>query len=319
MAARTPAYIRRCMQRNGDLMEHMSSADVARDFDQLRAAVGDERLTLIGHSYGTFVGATYASMFPARTGRMVLDSPMDAGTWVHRPFAALREQSAALEHELDRFFAATGFSESVFDALVARLNRTPLGNLDGNDVVIAAMAVASPREWPAFKDALDQARRGDGKALRVFTDQWYSGGLVGLDLALAEQALDQQYPHRVGAFLRAGFHAAALFDHFALENGFSELAYGLLPVSDADAYHGPFRNSHAAPPALVIGTTNDPYTPYIWAQRLTHDLGNARLLTYNGDGHGSITDLNQCIVGHLLAYLEAGVLPPASASCDQVL
>jgi hypothetical protein len=87
-------------------------------------------------------------------------------------------------------------------------------------------------------------------------------------------------------------HRPALFDHFALENGFSELAYGLLPVSDADAYHGPFSNSHAAPPALVIGTTNDPYTPYIWAQRLTHDLGNARLLTYDGDGHGSITEIS---------------------------
>jgi hypothetical protein len=97
------------------------------------------------------------------------------------------------------------------------------------------------------------------------------------------------------------------------------LAYGLLPVSDADAFHGPFRNSYAAPPALVIGTTNDPYTPYVWAQRLTHDLGNARLLTYNGDGHGAVTDLNPCIVGNMLAYLEAGVLPPAGASCDQVL
>ena len=142
---------------------------------------------------------------------------------------------------------------------------------------------------------------------------------IGFDAAYAEQALDQQYPHHIEPFLRAGRHAAALFDHFALQNGFSELAYGLLPVSDADAFHGPFRNSYAAPPALVIGTTHDPYTPYVMAERLTHDLGNARLLTYNGDGHGAVTDLNPCIVGHMLAYLEAGVLPPTGASCDQLL
>jgi pimeloyl-ACP methyl ester carboxylesterase len=318
-AARAPAYVRHCTERNRDLIDHMSSADVARDLDRLRAAVGDDRLNLIGHSYGTFVGATYASMFPAHTGRMVLDSPMDAETWVHRPFTAVREQSAALEHELDRFFAATGFSEAAFDELVARLNRTPLGDLDGNDVVIAAMFVTSPREWPDFKDALEDAQQGDGRPLRAMTDQFYSGRLIGFDLAFVEQAVDQQYPHRVGPFLRAGFHAAALFDHFGLQNGFAELPFGLLPASDADAYHGPFRNSHAAPPALVIGTTHDPYTPYTWAQRLTADLRNARLLTYNGDGHGAVTDLNPCIVGTMLAYLEAGVLPPTGASCDQAL
>jgi pimeloyl-ACP methyl ester carboxylesterase len=318
-AERTAAYVGRCMKLNGDVIEHMSSADVARDLDLLRAAVGDERLNYIGHSYGTFVGATYASMFPAHTGRMVLDSPMDAETWVHDPFAAVREQTAGLEHSLDRFFAATGFSEQAFDGLVAQLNHTPLGALDGDDVLIAAMFVTSPREWPAFKDALEQAQQGDGRALRAMTDAFYSGRIIGFDLALAEQALDQQYPHHVKPFLRAGRHAAALFDHFALENGYSELAYGLLPVSDADAFHGPFRNSYAAPTVLVIGTTHDPYTPYVMAKRLTDDLGNARLLTYNGDGHGAVTDLNPCIVGHMLAYLEAGVLPPTGASCDQLL
>ena len=62
-----------------------------------------------------------------------------------------------------------------------------------------------------------------------------------------------------------------------------------------------------------------PFTPYVWAKRLTRDLGNARLLTYNGDGHGAVTDLSPCIVGSMLAYLEDGVLPPEGASCDQVL
>ena len=69
----------------------------------------------------------------------------------------------------------------------------------------------------------------------------------------------------------------------------------------------------------MIGTTHDPFTPYVWAKRLTRDLGNARLLTYNGDGHGAVTDLRPCIVGNMLAYLEDGVLPPEGASCDQVL
>jgi hypothetical protein len=67
----------------------------------------------------------------------------------------------------------------------------------------------------------------------------------------------------------------------------------------------------------VIGGTHDPAEPYIWARRLAADLGNARLLTYESDGHGAITDLNPCIVGTVLAYLEADVLPPVGASCTQ--
>ena len=70
---------------------------------------------------------------------------------------------------------------------------------------------------------------------------------------------------------------------------------------------------------LVIGGTHDPAAPYRWAQRMAADLGNARLLTYQSDGHGAITDLDPCVVGAVLAYLEDGVVPPAGARCRQQL
>jgi hypothetical protein len=88
-----------------------------------------------------------------------------------------------------------------------------------------------------------------------------------------------------------------------------------MPVDDRSAFFGPFRNPRASGTALVIGTRHDPFAPYVWAKRLTADLGNARLLTYEGDGHGAITSLNPCIVGHMLAYLEAGALPPEGTVC----
>ena len=207
-------------------------------------------------------------------------------------------------------------TEREFDDLLAQLDAAPLGSLDGDDVRLAAMSITSPDEWPGFAAAIADAQHGDGAALRAMTDQLYGGALFSLDLAVATQAADQLYPRGVRPFLRAGEHAAALFDHFALNNGYSELPYGLLPASDRSAYHGPFRNAASSGTALVIGTIHDPWTPYAWAQRLTHDLGNARLLTYDGDGHGSITTLNPCIVGNMLAYLEAGVLPPEGTVCD---
>ena len=312
---RTERYLRKCVKRNGDLLEHVSSADVARDYDRLRAEVGDTRINFIGHSYSSMFGATYAAMFPGRVRAMVLDSPMDAETWVHHPFTAVREQTAALEHGLDRFFAATGVTEHEFDDLLARLDAAPLGALDGDDVRLAAWAITSPGEWPGFAAAIRAAQSGDGTTLHAMTDPVYRGQIMSPDLAVATQALDQRYPRRVKPFLRAGEHAAALFEHFAFNSGYTELPYGLLPVSDRSAYHGPFRNAKGKGPALVIGTVHDPMTPYAWAQRLTHDLGNARLLTYDGDGHGSITTLNPCIVGNMLAYLEDGVLPPDGTVC----
>lgn len=312
---RTDRYLRRCVKRNGDLLEHVSSADVARDLDRLRAEVGDKRLNFIGHSYSSLFGATYAAMFPGRVRAMVLDSPMDAETWVHRPFAAVREQTAALEHALDRFFAATGVTEREFDDLLVQLDAAPLGSLDGDDVRLAAWSTLGPDEWPALAAAIRVAEAGDGTALRAMIDPVYGSKIVSLDLAVATQALDQLYPRRVQPFLRAGEHAAALFEHYAFNNGYSELPYGLLPVSDRSAYHGPFRSAKSNGPALVIGTVHDPQTPYVWAERLTHDMGNARLLTYDGDGHGSITSLNPCIVGSMLAYLEDGVLPPEGTVC----
>jgi len=313
---RTDRYLRRCMKLNGDLLEHMSSADVARDLDLLRAAVGDKQLNYIGHSYATMYGATYASMFPGRVRSMVLDSPIDAETWVHRPFEAIREQTAALEHGLDRFFVNSSVTEREFDELLAKLDAKPLGSLDGDDLRLAAMSISKPQEWPGFEAAIRAAQHGDGSGLRAMTDAYYRiGNLFNQDLAVAEQALDMRYPHRVRPFLRAAEHAAALFDHFAVNNGYSELPYGRLPVSDRSAYFGPFRNSHTSGPALVIGTIHDPWTPYTWAKRLTDDLGNARMLTYDGDGHGSITTLNPCIVGTMLGYLEDGALPPEGTVC----
>ena len=74
---KTVAFGRRCAARSGRLLAHISTADTARDLDYLRALVGDPRLTYLGYSYGSFLGQTYASMFPRRVRAMVLDGIVD--------------------------------------------------------------------------------------------------------------------------------------------------------------------------------------------------------------------------------------------------
>jgi pimeloyl-ACP methyl ester carboxylesterase len=338
LVGRARSYVRRCKALNGELMRHMSTADVARDLDLLRAAVGDERLNFMGTSYGSLVGATYTSLFPNRTRALALTSAVDADVWTNRPFEALREQSAGFEDVLDRFFSACaanqqacGFGgsdpETAFDDLLERVEREPIPapgsasgrELDGDDLRVAALeATGSPFAWPRFASGLSQAQQGHGSILRTMTDEFYAGTSQGFDVSLATLALDQRYPRRVEPFLDAGRQAARLFPHFApLNNGYNELPFGLVRARRADAYNGPFRHSSRSPAALVVGTTHDSNTPYVWAKRLTADLGNARLLTFRGDGHDALTSLNPCLVGNLLAYLEAGVLPPEGASCQR--
>ena len=90
------------------------------------------------------------------------------------------------------------------------------------------------------------------------------------------------------------------------------------PVRARGAFYGPFRHSQAAPPALVLHTTHDPDAPYAWGKRVVRDLGNARLLTYRGDGHQVITDFNPCVLAAAVRYLNDLELPPPGAGCDQV-
>ena len=231
LMGRSQTYVRRCAERNGELLAHMSSADMARDFDLLRAAVGDKKITFVGQSYGTLVGATYASLFPGRARALLLTSPVDADTWVNRPFEAIREQASSLEQGLDRFFAACaahqqacGFGgtdpEAAFDELLARLDAAPLPApnatsprpVDGDDLRFAAMfQLFSPSQWPGFAAALLEAQAGDGSALRDLVDVAFDRTPAGdsplSDVNWVTLANDQRYPDDVAPFLASGRHS----------------------------------------------------------------------------------------------------------------
>jgi pimeloyl-ACP methyl ester carboxylesterase len=90
---------------------------------------------------------------------------------------------------------------------------------------------------------------------------------------------------------------------------------GQLPFRSDGAFHGPFRHAAGATPALIIGTTQDTWVPYAWARRLADDLGNARLLTFRGDGHDALTSFDPCVIGAVFAYLEDLTLPAPGATC----
>jgi pimeloyl-ACP methyl ester carboxylesterase len=331
-------WVARCRLRNPGILPDVTTGNTARDLNRLRAAVGDPTLNYVGYSYGTVLGATYATLFPHRVRALVLDGAVDPDVWMKRPLQATREQVAGYERALQRFFvycARTVCSrllgsdpEEAFDQLASSLDRHPLRArppydptpVTGDTLRVAAADAMTYKEWLVFVGALVQAMSGDGTQLRLFADRYwgiddrgaYDGGW---DRNLAISALDQLMPRGVEPYLDAGRDNFALFPRFWWASGYFDLPVGLYSVRPRGVFRGPFTVAPDAPTALVVGTKYDPATPYVWAQRLTGELGNARLLTLIGDGHTSVSDPSTCVEQAVATYLETLTLPAEGAQC----
>ena len=187
--------------------------------------------------------------------------------------------------------------------------------MSGDDVLMAAEESLYTRfAWSPLAAALAGVAAGDGDGIRALAGD--GAGSVGSAYP-AYMMNEGRYPRRFEPFLRANEHAYGLSPHFWWVRGYEWAGVSLYPLSPRGVYRGPFTHAPGARSVLVIGGTHDPAAPYIWARRYAADLGNARLLTYESDGHGAVTDLNPCIIGNVLAYLEDEVLPPAGARCKQ--
>jgi pimeloyl-ACP methyl ester carboxylesterase len=341
LVARDELYIKHCRRRNKGILPYVSTFNVAHDLDLLRQAVGDDGLNYIGYSYGTFLGATYASLYPDHTRALVLDGPLDADEYINRPLTAERAQTEGFEVALNRFLDACaaaqadcpfghGDPHAAFEALLARLDAEPIpagGDdprpIDGDAVrEVAFSELYAKQFWFEYAVALTLADAGDGTMMRDLLDYDEGRNLDGTydpetDRFFAISALEQQYPSDVQTYLDAGAEAFATFPHFWSNSGYSELVWGLYPVEPRGLYLGPFSNSPTAPTALVVATTYDPATPYSGALRLVEELGNARLITMDGDGHTAYPQNSPCIDTAVEAYLKDGVLPADGTVCQQ--
>ncbi len=339
-------YIQKCLNDNPGILPYVSTANVARDMDGLRRAVGDPKLTYLGFSYGTYLGATYASLFPHKYRALVLDGPVDATKYANNPSQDLLEQTAGFERELGRFFqacaadqvACSGFGGTdpwdAFDELIDAADANPIPAPDyapdprpikGDDIRGAAFAELYAKFlWGDLAKALADASHGDGSGIRQMIDEdWFGRNDDGTfdpggDRYFTITAADQTYDHRnLGRYFDIGDNAWGMFDHFYVNNGYSELNYGLYPVQGRDVFKGPFHVPHSSPTILVVDTTYDPATPYRGGKRLARDLGQTRLLTMRGDNHTAYQGNSPCIDQNVEFYLIDLAVPPAGTTCRQ--
>ncbi|SEG27751.1 Pimeloyl-ACP methyl ester carboxylesterase [Actinacidiphila yanglinensis] len=326
-----------CNRRSGKLLGHVSTVDSARDMDVLRGILGDPKLNYVGKSYGTFLGATYAGLFPKNVGHVVLDGAMDPSI---SSLESSRTQAGGFEVAFDAFakdcvaradcplgtksVAVAGKRlTALFKSLDAHPLKTgtparPLTEALGTTGVISAMYDQSA--WPSLRDALTDATKGEGDALLKLSDSYYerddSGKYSNLMYAnAAVNCLDLppafKSPAEVEKALPSFRKASPLF---GTTLAWSSLGCAYWPV--AATGHAAKITANGAGPILVVGTTRDPATPYAWAQSLASQLSSGHLLTYNGDGHTAYARGSACIDSAVNAYLLAGTVPPAGKKCS---
>ncbi|MFE6196894.1 alpha/beta hydrolase [Streptomyces sp. NPDC057838] len=323
------------------LLRHVSTVEAARDMDIVRAALGDEKLNFVGASYGTFLGATYAGLFPERTGRLVLDGAMDPSLPARR---LNLEQTAGFETAFRSFardcvrhadcpLGTKGASpaqvgenlKAFFEKLDAR--PVPTGDAGGRGLteslattgVIAAMY--DEGSWEQLREALTSAmKENDGSGLLTLSDGYYERDTDGRysNLMFANAAVNCldlppsfDTPDEVRRALPEFEKASPVFGEGL---AWAALNCAYWPVGATGEPHR--IEARGAAPIVVVGTTRDPATPYRWARALAGQLSSGRLLTYEGDGHTAYGRGSSCVDRTINAYLLRGTPPKDGKRCS---
>ena len=332
-----------CRSEREAVLRHMSTADVVRDLDRLRGMVGDRRLTYLGFSYGSYLGGTYAQLFPRRVRALVIDGVLDPRRWSGG--SQIRVDARASHEEWREFLRLCGEARGQcafwtpeasprqrWNRLAATVRRSPvtLGDVRYTYDLLIADAVGAmyaPEVWggaegyAAFLDMVADAALGDegaaADAERVrstLLDQLSADEADypnGFEAYYGNQCADTQYPRTLAAFTRVGRQAAE-------ESRFGPLWWwGNAPCANwptaQDRYAGPW-GTRTSEPVLVVGNSFDAVTGYRGAVGASKVFADSRLLTYAGWGHTAY-GRSTCVQAHVNAYLVRGSLPPRGKVC----
>lgn len=336
LAAAFKEFAAACEKRSGRVLPHVSTVEAARDMDVVREVLGDRKLTYVGASYGTFLGATYAELFPDKAGRLVLDGAMDPSLsaadlnrdqtggfeTAFKAFAADCVKKADCPLGTESVPAATAALQRFFRDTDAKPVPTgegrPLGESLATTGVIAAMY--DEAAWPQLREALTRAIGGEGSELLALADSYYEREADGsyANLMSANAAVNCLDLPPAFASPAAAERAVPSFEQASPVFG-RGLAWAALNCTywPTPATGRPHRiTAEGAPPIVVVGTTRDPATPYKWARSLAAQLSSGTLLTYEGDGHTAYGRGSDCIDTAINTYLLEGTAPKDGKRCS---
>lgn len=334
-AAESKRFADNCKAKAAPELPYVGTTNAARDMDVLRAAVGDQKFTYYGASYGTYLGAFYAQQFPSNVRALVLDGAVDPKA---TSTGLLVEQAKGFETAFRAFAEDCAKSANCplgtsADAAVSKIgafltatDKQPLANRRDTRKVtesLAVMGIATAlylkEYWPVLRQALAQAmQKSDGTLLLTLADQMVERKPDGSysnqsDANMTVNCVDKPNPSSLAEYAKSADEAkkvAPRFGPFVVWGGLP-CVYWPVQTKQQPAQI----TAKGAKPIVVIGTLRDPATPYKWAQSLASQLDSGVLLTLDGDGHTAYLQGNPCITKATDTYLVTAEPPKPGTVC----
>jgi pimeloyl-ACP methyl ester carboxylesterase len=327
------AFGQDCLTYTGPLLQYVDTISAARDLDLLRAILGDEKLNYLGYSYGSYLGATYAGLYPGKTGHLVLDGALDPST---SDYDVSLTQATGFENALTAYltdcvaregcpFRSVKQGVDRIAAMFDSLEKSPLPAEDGRELGVATMfyAVILPLynqdNWLYLDQLFDEVARGETRTAFLLADSYNErdpDGTYGSnsnEANIAINCLDYTGETDLAVMKQQAAELTAAAPVFGPRMGYGGLT----------CEHWPFPSTRERAPItaagsadiLVLGTTNDPATPYVWAQALADQLENGHLVTYHGEGHTAYNKSNPCIDDTVDDFFIDGTVPAQDPDC----
>lgn len=335
LLAETARFVEACEQAHGALLPYLQTERTARDMDRIRIALGESKLTYLGYSYGSFLGAWYAEQFPEKVRALVLDGPLDPALDAE---AVQVEQAVGFERSLDDFlndcsqnsscaFHRDGRTAEAYDEVRQRIGAEPLEvdafgetrSLNGTqfDIGVTSLLYGGRSAWIELAEALDAVENGDGEDLLFYADLYTGRESDGIydnaqEAFIAIGCADGPPVGDVDGMRAIEDAAAEAAPRLGATIVNGSLACALWPVVAAQP-----RALHAtgAAPILVLGARKDPATPFRWARGLASALESATLVAVRSSSHTSFDSGNVCVNDVVIRYLVDLDVPARGTHC----
>lgn len=336
MRAELKTFVSACEKNTGKVLGEIDTVSAAKDMDVIRAVLGDSKLNYLGFSYGTFLGTTYASLFPDKVGRFVLDGAIDPRvTDEQQSLNQLAGFDLALNnylkdcvsHDSDCPFKGNLWSaKQQVKQFLKKMESSTLPTDSGRKLTIASattgliMALYSDTYWIYLSQAFTEAFDGNGTTFMsladFYNDRQSDGSYKGntLEANIAINCLDSRSSSNAGKMAAQNqklLKVSPILGRY-WQNGALTCEQWPYPVAKKPESYA----AKGAPTILVIGTTGDPATPYEQAAALAHDvLADGFLLTFKGEGHTAYGRSNVCVSDVVDNFLIDGTLPEKEPTC----
>jgi pimeloyl-ACP methyl ester carboxylesterase len=326
-------FVEACRARYGDTLRHFSTENTARDMDLIRGGLGDDTISYFGISYGTYLGAIYATLFPDRVEAFLLDSAFEpTDDTVEEQYLT---QLVGFEDAFDAWATdCQGDPDcplrvedvgATWDSLRVELEQDPVPAADGrlaNRSVLETATVAAmydPLSWPILSLGIAETLEGDPTGLFQLADAYVGRRPDGSFATITQSntviscasGFTSEVPDDPEAFVDVLKTAAPRFARDVTVDSFGDDCTDLVPpvemIEISYDGDGVF---------MVIGGVNDPATPMRWAEEMTEALGpTAALVTWAGEGHGQLL-LSRCLKDQASRLLRTGELPAEGTVCE---